>query len=135
MLRSVRVWLVTYLAAAFITIPWSGACANERGMVTTPQQSASSGGGRVWRSAVALVPSESRLMRQSVASTNESKLLVGVIAGAAVVTGVTMLAYGATSSCKGKQGNTTATCDRIATLGAAGLAGGAITLVLWKLTK
>lgn len=135
MCRTIRLLLVTCLTAAFITIPWSGACASERGIVPTTQESQSLGDGKVWRSALALVPSESRVMRQSVASTNESKLLLGLIAGGAIVAGVAMLAYGATSSCKGKQGNTTATCDRIATLGAGGLAGGAMTLVLWKLTK
>jgi hypothetical protein len=63
------------------------------------------------------------MIRQSVASTNESKLLLGLIAGTAIVAGVTMVAYGKTPSCKGSFGNTTATCDRIAVLGAVGLGG------------
>lgn len=41
-----------------------------------------------------VVPTEARLMRQSVATTNESKLLLGLVAGSAVVAGMTMVAYG-----------------------------------------
>ena len=134
--RTVRLLLVPCLIAAFITIPWSGAVAGERALVTTTQQSQSVGDGQVWRSALALVPSESRMMRQSVASTNESKLLIGLIAGTAIVAGLGMVAYGATSSCKGRnQGNATATCDRITMLGAVGLGGGALTLALWALSR
>ena len=135
MCRTARVLLVTCLTAAFITIPWSGARASERGMLPTTHPSQSLGEGHVWRAALALVPSESRAMRQAVATTTESKLLVGLIAGTAVVAGVTMVAYGSTSSCKGSFGNNTATCDRIATLGAVALAGGATTLVLWALSR
>lgn len=135
MFKTLRVWLVTCLTAAFITIPWCDAFASERGRLPTAQQSPSLGDGKIWRSARALVPSESRLMRQSVASTNESKLLLGLIAGTAVVVGVTMVAYGSTASCKGKQGNTTAHCDRIAVSGAVGLAAGAATLAVWALSR
>jgi hypothetical protein len=133
--RTVRVLLVTCLTAAFITLPWSDALASERGILPTTQPSESLGDGQVWRSALALVPSEARLMRQSVAQTNEGKLLIGLIAGTAMVAGIGMLAYGATSSCKGKQGNSTATCERIALAGAIGLGGGTITLVLWALSR
>lgn len=133
MCRTVRVLLVTCLTAAFITIPWSRALASERGIVPTTEQPQSPGDGQVWRSALALVPNESRMMSQAVASTNESKLLVGLLAGTAMVAGIGMLAYGATSSCKG--GNSTATCERIAMFGAVGLAGGAVTLVLWRLSR
>lgn len=133
MCRTVRLLLVTCLMAAFITIPWRDACAGERGVLPAAQQPQSLGDGQVWRSALTLVPSESLMMRQSVASTNESKLLLGLIAGTAIVAGVTMLAYGATSSCKG--GNTTATCERIALMGAVGLGAGSMTLVLWSLSR
>jgi hypothetical protein len=135
MCRTVRLLLVTCLTAAFITMPWSGAFASERGIVPTTQPSQSLGDGQVWRSALALVPSESRMMRQSVASTNESKLLLGLIAGAAVVAGATMVAYGRTPTCKGRFGNTTATCDRITTSGAMALGGGAVTFALWALSR
>lgn len=98
---------------------------------------ADSSNGEIWGAALGLVPSESRLLMrasQSVASTNESKLLLGVIAGALVVTGVAMLAYGTTSSCKGSH-PTDSTCDRFTVLGAVGLSGGTVMLVVWALSK
>jgi hypothetical protein len=91
------------------------------------------GNGTIWRSALALVPSESRVLKQTVASTNESKLLLGSLAGAAMVAGVALAAYGATSACKGTHGGST--CDRTTVLGAMALSGGAVTLVLWSLSK
>lgn len=133
--RTVRLLVVTCLTAAFILVPWSVALASERRLSPATQASQSAGDGKVWRSALALVPSESRVMRQSVASTNESKLLLGLIAGTAVVAGATMVAYGRTPTCKGRFGNTAATCDRITTLGAMALGGGAVTLAVWALSR
>jgi len=134
-LRTVRVLLVGCLTAAFIAIPWSRAFANEREIVQTTQQTQSPGDAKVWSTALALVPTESRLMRQSVATTNESKLLLGLVAGSAIVAGLAMVAYGATSSCKGSFGNTTRTCDRLMVMGAAGVGAGATTLALWRLSR
>jgi hypothetical protein len=140
--RSVRVSLIACLTATLITIPWSGASAAEHENLPAPQPSQSLDDpsqslddGQVWRSALALVPGEARLMRQSVATTNESKLLLGLVAGSAVVAGLAMVAYGATSSCKGSFGNSTAGCDRLATAGAIAVAGGSITLVMWALSR
>ena len=109
--------------------------ASERGFSPATQASQSLGDGKVWRSALALVPSESRVMRQTVASTNESKLLLTLIAGGAVVAGATMVAYGRTPTCKGRFGNTIATCDRITTSGAMMLGGGAVTFAVWALSR
>jgi hypothetical protein len=134
-LRGIRVSAATCLIAAFIAVPCSRVYAGEIEKVPATQPSQSLSDGAVWRSAIALVPSEARLMRQSVATTNESKLLLGIVAGSAVVGGLTMVAYGATSSCKGSFGNSTAGCDRITTLGAIALAGGATTLTLWALSR
>jgi hypothetical protein len=135
--NTLRFWLATCLAVAFIFIPWSNALAGERGHLSMTQYSRSLGDGKIWRSALALVPRESRLMRQVVASTNESKLLLGVIAGTVFVVGVAMLAYGSTSSCKGSQANATLTshCDRIAVSGAIGAAGGTTLLAVWALSR
>ena len=143
MLKIARLWLVTCLAAAFIAIPWSDAAANERGRLPATRQSQSLGNGSLWRSALALVPSESRvmsrseslMMRQVVASTNESKLLIALIAGTGTVVGATMVAHGATGSCKGGFGNTDDRCDRIVMLGAAGMAAGATMLSFWAFSR
>ena len=93
--------------------------------------------GEIARTALELVPSDARLLmraRQNVASTNEPKLLLGVIAGALIVTGVALLAYGTTSSCKGNN-PTDSTCDRNTVIGAVGLSGGTVMLVVWALSK
>ena len=137
MFKTARVFLVACLIAAFTTIPWSRAFADEREIVQpVPQtQTQALGDATVWSSALALVPTESRLMRQSVATTNESKLLLGLVAGSAIVAGLAMVAYGATSSCKGSFGNTTRTCDRLMVMGAAGIGAGTTTLALWRLSR
>ena len=135
MFRRVRLLLVACLTAALTTIPWSGASATEHEILPAPQPSQALNDGKVWRSALELVPSEARLMRQAVASTNESKLLLGLVAGSAVVAGLTMVAYGASSSCKGSFGNSTAGCERITMLGAVAVGGGATMLALWALSR
>jgi hypothetical protein len=129
-------FVVTCLMAAFIVTPWTGAFAGERGIAPFTDQSQSLSDGTISRSALALVPGESRMMmRQTVASSTESKLLFGLIAGAAIVAGLTMAAYGATASCKGRFGNSTAGCDRLATIGAVTVGGGAAALTLWALSR
>ena len=146
MFRTARRFVVACLIAAFTIVPWSRAFANERETVQTTQQTPSPvrlaslaqgrlGDATVWHSALALVPTESRLMRQSVATTNESKMLLGLVAGSAIVAGLAMVAYGATSSCKGSFGNTTRTCDRLMVMGAAGIGAGTTTLALWRLSR
>lgn len=158
MLRTARLFLVTCLTTCLVTVPWNDALASERGnSVAEAWQSQSAvdgsrngdaqaalaglangtGNGTIWRAALGLVPSQSpSLMRaaQTVASTNEPKLLLGVIAGALVVGGVALLAYGMTSSCKGSHPTDNA-CDRSTVLGAVGLSGGTVMLVVWALSK
>ena len=159
MFRTVRVFLVTCVTTALIAAPWNNAFAGERKTVTTGAQaqlpvagltsskvfvtfgagSATENAGtdgKIWNSAVAMVPGEARLMRarQSVAQTNEPKLLLGVIAGAAIVAGVAMVTYGAMSSCKAKH-ETSAPCDRYTLIGAMALTGGTVTLIVWGLSK
>lgn len=93
--------------------------------------------GSIWRTAAGSMSNQSHLLsrsRQSVATTNEPKLLLGAIAGTLIVAGVAMLAYGATSACKGSHPNDT-TCDRNTVLGAVGLSGGTVMLVVWALSK
>lgn len=127
MLRRIRVFVVTSLTIALISLSCGDAFAGEGDTVAL-------GNGMIWKSAMALVPSESRsVLRQTVASTTESKLLLGSLAGAAIVAGVALVAYGATSSCKSAHGNSS--CDRNAVIGAIGLAGGTGVLVIWALSK
>ena len=135
MFRTIRVLVVTCLTAALISLSCGDAVAGERDTLPTADQpQVATSNGKIWNSALALVPSESRgVLKQTVASTNESKLLLGSLAGAAIVAGVALVAYGATSSCKSAHGNST--CDRNAVFGAIGLSGGVATLVLWSLSK
>lgn len=72
--------------------------------------------------------------RQSVASTNEPKLLLGILAGALIVTGVAMITYGATSTCKGLHEGTNS-CDKKTVIGAMAVSGGAVMLVVWGLSR
>ena len=127
MFRTIRVFAVTSLTIALISLSCGDAFAGEGDTVAL-------GNGKIWTSAMALVPSESRgVLKQTVASTTESKLLLGSLAGAAIVAGVALVAYGATSSCKSAHGNSS--CDRSAVIGAIGLAGGTAVLVIWALSK
>ena len=119
-----RVVLVACLTAAFVMVPWRTAAAE--GLSAPPS---------IWRAALEQVPAEARLMRQVVASTNESKMLLGLGASGAVVGGLGMIAYGASSSCKGKAGNSTTTCERFAVAGTVVVGAGAMTLVLWALSR
>ncbi len=136
MFRRTRVFVVTSLTTALISLTCGDAFAAGRDTLPTADQphAVALSDGKIWKSAMALVGSEPRgVLKQTVASTNESKLLLGTLAGAAIVAGVALAAYGATSSCKGAHGN--ATCDRNAIIGAMGLSGGVATLVVWSLSK
>jgi len=73
--------------------------------------------------------------RQSVARTNESKLLLGLATGGLIVGGLTMMAYGASSSCKGKQAPGTNGCDRTAIIGTVTFSSGTAIALLWALSR
>lgn len=134
MFGTIRLFVVTCLTTALISLSCGDAFAGQRGTLPAPETTqAALGSGRIWRSALALVPGESRVLKQTVATTTESKLLLGSLAGAAIVAGVALAAYGATSSCKGAHGNDA--CDRNTVLGSLALSGGAVTLVVWALSK
>ena len=136
MFRIIRLFVVSSLTIALVSLSCGDAFAATPDTLPTADQpqAVALGNGKIWKSALALVPSESRgVLKQTVASTNESKLLLGSLAGAAIVAGVALVAYGATSSCKSGHGN--ATCDRNAVIGAMGLSGGTATLVIWALSK
>ena len=96
--RVVRTILVATLIATFTFVP-RGATAASSDAAAAPISVQTDG--PIRRAAQAVVPSEARLMRQVVATTNESKVFIGVAAGAAIVTGIALLAYGSSSSCKG----------------------------------
>jgi hypothetical protein len=73
--------------------------------------------------------------RQSVARTTESKLLLGLLTGGLIVGGATMMAYGSTATCKGKEAASTGGCDRTALVGAMTFSGGAAMALLWALSR
>lgn len=132
----IRLFVVTSLTIALISLSCGDAFAGTPDTLPTADKppAVALSNGRIWSSALALVPRESRgVLKQTVASTNESKLLIGSLAGAAIVAGVALVAYGATSGCKGSHGSSA--CDRTAVIGAMGLSGGTVTLVLWSLSK
>jgi hypothetical protein len=134
--RTIRLFVVASLTTALISLSCGDAFAGAPNTLPTADQSPSValGNGKIWSSALALVPRESRgVLKQTVASTNESKLLLGSLAGAAVVAGVALVAYGATSSCKSAHGNSA--CDRTTVIGAMGMSGGMATFLIWKLSK
>jgi hypothetical protein len=94
---------------------------------------ATSKSGKIWRSAFGTTPGQSyQVSRQAVASTNQHNFLLGATAAALVIGGVGLIAYSTTPSCK--EGRPTA-CDRDKVLGAIGISGGTIMLVLWALSK
>ena len=131
--RVVRTILVATLIATFTFVPRGASAASGD---TTAAPVSVQADGPIRRAAQAVVPSEARLMRQVVATTNESKVFLGVAAGAAIVTGIALLAYGSSSSCKGKPGNaTTGPCERLAMVGSIATGGGAATLLLWSLSR
>ncbi len=87
----------------------------------------------IWRTTFGALPGQSpRVLRQAVASTNQHNFLLGATAAALVIGGVGLIAYSTTPSCK--EGRPTA-CDRDKVLGAIGISGGTILLVLWALSK
>ena len=139
MFGNTRLFTVACLTTCLITAPWSSAFAGERETLPNEAQSPALGNGKIWRSALALAPtlslsqSDSRVYRQSVATTTDNKLVLGTLAGAAVVAGIGMLTYGTTATCKGRMG--TGACDRTAVIGAIALSGGVMTLVVWALSK
>ena len=75
-----------------------------------------------------------QVLNQSVASTSQHNFILGATAAAMVVGGVALIAYSTTPSCKNGQVSS-GRCDRDKVLGAVGVSGGAIMLVLWALSK
>jgi hypothetical protein len=131
--KALRTTVAVMLIAAFTLIP-RGASAAAAEAVTAPVSVQTEG--PIRRAAQAIVPAEARLMRQVVATTNESKIFLGLAAGGAMVAGLALLAYGSSSSCKGKPGNTpSGTCERLALAGGVAVAGGGVTLLLWSLSR
>lgn len=71
--------------------------------------------------------------RQTVAQTNRPNVLIGIAAGAAIVAGVGLITYGASSTCKGKHGVNS--CGKRTLLGGMAVSGGTVTLVIWGLSR
>lgn len=150
MFRTARVFPVTCLIACLVVIPWTNALASERPDVTAGQAQRAPEGIMNGIKNVSFdapapdafkpVPSQFAMQsrgRVSVAETNEPKLLLGIAAGALVVAGVGLIAYGATSTCKGLHADAALTnsCDKKTLMGAMSLSGGLVTLVVWSLSR
>ena len=141
MFGKTRVLAVTCLITCLVTIPWTHALASEnRDFTTNEALSAPVVPSARADAAFAPVLSQYALLsrtRQSVATTNERKLLLGVVTGALIVGGASLMAYGATSTCKGQHSDaaTTNSCDKQAVIGALALSGGIATLVIWSLSR
>jgi hypothetical protein len=145
-----RFMTVTCVIACLVAIPWTNAFASERPAflpdpVAAPspaaigirQSSVEFGRATVNDAALSLAPAPYALQargRQTVATTNEPKLLLGVAAGALIVTGVALIAYGATSTCKGLH-ESTSSCDKKTVIGAMSVSAGTVMLVVWGLSR
>lgn len=93
------------------------------------------GGGLLLDRLALVEPAQSpHVLNQSVASTSQHNFILGATAAALVVGGVALIAYSTTPSCKNGQVSNSR-CDRDKVLGAVGVSGGAIMLVLWALSK
>lgn len=136
MFRNTRVFPVTCVIACLVTIPWTPAAASAP-QDFRPETAETRPAPGIREAALAIGATQSLQSRslQTVASSNEPKLLLGVVAGALIVTGVAMIAYGATATCKGSQGEATNTCDKKTVMGAMALSGGTVMLVVWALSK
>ena len=139
MFGTVRLFVVTSLVMCLVAVPWRDAVAAETG--NEPQQPTSgrlilpTDGLLLDRLAVAGGAKDApRVLNQAVASTSQHNFILGATAAALVVGGVALIAYSTTPTCK--KGQVSApNCDRDKVLGAVGISSGAITLVLWALSK
>jgi len=145
--RKVRPLCVACVTACLVMVPWTNALAREG---PDPALDAAAAPGLLaslrhvtFETAAAApfappVPSRFALQqrgRQSVATTTESKLLIGIIAGSMMVGGMALMAYGSTSTCKGSEVTSTSACDKKAVIGALSFSGGATLLALWALSR
>lgn len=149
MFRKVRPLCVACVTACLVMVPWTSAFAREGPDPALDAAAAPAAPGLreslrhvTFETAEAApfspVPGRNALQprgRQSVATTNESKLLIGIIAGSMIVGGVALMAYGATSTCKGSEGTSTSACDKKTVIGALSFSGGAALLALWALSR
>lgn len=142
MFNSARVLQVTCLIASLVTVPMTNAFASEPAAdgIMNGIRSASFGAPATEHPNFTPVPTQFAMQsrgRVSVADTHEPKLLLGIAAGALVVAGVGLIAYGATSTCKGLHADaaTTNSCDKKTLMGAMSLSGGLVTLVVWSLSR
>ena len=151
MFRTARVLQVTCVITCLVTVPLTNAFASERAAATTAEAlpatdgimngiRTASFGAPDMNADFTPVPTQFAMQsrgRVSVADTNESKLLLGIAAGAMVVAGLGLIAYGATSTCKGINGDPTAThgCDKKTMMGALSLSGGLATFLIWSFSR
>ena len=131
-----RIPSVTCLIVSLISIPWAQAFASDLPVTVTESGQSAAQAPTGITDSIRSAPQQYRLeaRRQSVASTTEPNLLLGITAGALIVAGASLAAYGATSSCKGSHASS-ASCDKRTMIGTLALSGGATMLVLWALSR
>ena len=148
MFRAARALPAGCLIACLVLAPTSRAFASDRTPASadaTPEEGAPAAPGEtalprriingVRPASIVLGELPAAQKRQTVATTNEPKLLLGIAAGALIVTGVAMITYGATSTCKGLHGEFTNSCDKKTVIGAMAVTGGTVMLVVWGLSR
>ena len=134
----IRRLLVASLVACLVAVPCNSAfAADSDGEHQPPVQRLTlvpKGGLLLDRLALVEPAQSPHVLNQSVASTSQHNFILGATAAAMVVGGVALIAYSTTPSCKNGQ-ESSSRCDRDKVLGAVGVSGGAIMLVLWALSK
>ncbi len=138
MFGTVRLFVVASLVMCLVAVPWRDAVAAETGSEQQPTSGRlilPKDGLLLDRLAAAGDAKDApRVLDQTVASTSQHNFILGATAAALVVGGVALIAYSTTPTCK--KGQVSAPqCDRDKVLGAVGISSGAITLVLWALSK
>lgn len=132
MFRHSKILQVTCVATCVSLAPWAHAFGGDHQTLAAPQPT------RI-RDAVRQVSFEAAAPQdgggQSVATTTESKLLLGLATGALMVGGLSMMAYGSTATCKGKDGASTSGCDRTVLVGTLAFSSGAAMALLWALSR
>ena len=153
MRRAIRRLVVTCVTACLVMLPWADARASqtETDQANQADQAASASPvpaaaprdvGKpllirddLWGTPAGLPPGQSpQVLRQAVASTSQHNFILGTTAAALIVGGVALIAYSTTDSCKQNQA-VSSRCDRDKVLGAIGISGGTVMLVLWALSK
>jgi hypothetical protein len=129
-----RVLSVTCLVACLVVGPWADAVASER-RPSPVENGLATPALPIRDAAMAIASAQPLASPQSVAVGTERNTMVALGASALVSFGLAYGAYGATSTCKGRNGESTGACDRKVVIGAAVLGAGLSTFIIWALSR